>query len=85
MKIRILYFALLRDAMGREGDELDLPADVNTAGALREWLIAQGEPWASAMANRRRIRAAVNQDMADDEAELKDGDEVAFFPPVTGG
>ena len=85
MKIRILYFALLRDAMGRDGDELDVPADVNTAGVLREWLIAQGAPWASAMANRRRIRAAVNQDMADDEAALKDGDEVAFFPPVTGG
>ena len=85
MKIRIQYFALLRDAVGRESDELDVPAEVNTAGALREWLIAQGEPWATAMANRRRIRAAVNQEMAEDDAAVKDGDEVAFFPPVTGG
>ena len=85
MKIRILYFALLRDAVGRESDELDVPAEGNTAGALREWLIAQGEPWAAAMANRRRIRAAVNQEMAEDDAAVKDGDEVAFFPPVTGG
>ena len=68
MKIRILYFALLRDALGRAQEELEVPEDVTTVAGLREWL-----------------RAAVNQEMAEPDDAVKAGDEVAFFPPVTGG
>ena len=85
MKIRILYFALLRDAMGMAEETPEVPDDVTTTGALRDWLRSRGEPWATALGNQRRIRAAVNQEMADPEDSVKDGDEVAFFPPVTGG
>ncbi len=85
MKIRILYFALLRDAMGMAEETPEVPDDVTTTGALRDWLRSRGEPWATALGNQRRIRAAVNQEMADPEDSIKDGDEVAFFPPVTGG
>jgi len=85
MKVTVLYFARLREAIGRERETLELPADVATVGALRQWLIARGAPWAEAFTEIRRIRAAVAQDMAADETRLSEGAEVAFFPPVTGG
>ena len=78
MKIRILYFALLRDALGRAQEELEVPEDVTTVAGLRE-------PYAAALGNARRVRAAVNQEMAEPDDAVKAGDEVAFFPPVTGG
>ena len=85
MKVTVLYFARLREAIGRERETLELPSDVATVGALRQWLIARGAPWAEAFTEIRRIRAAVAQDMAADETRLSEGAEVAFFPPVTGG
>ena len=85
MKIEILYFAYLREQLGFDREEAELPADVRTVGALRDWLVAKGEPYATAFANLRRIRAALNEELASDDAALKEGDVVAFFPPVTGG
>jgi molybdopterin synthase sulfur carrier subunit len=85
MKVKVLYFARLREAVGRDREEVELPSGVATVAALRDWLVARGDPWASAFGEIRRIRAAVDQQMATDEAALTDGAEVAFFPPVTGG
>ncbi len=85
MKVKVLYFALLRDAMGIAEERVDVPDGVNTVGALRDWLMARGEPASTALANSRRVRAAVNQDMVESSAPIEAGDEVAFFPPVTGG
>lgn len=83
-KVKILYFASLREAVGCAGEELDLPAGVGTVGALRNHLAARGEGW-QALAAGRNVRAALNQRMAGADASLDGGDEVAFFPPVTGG
>ncbi len=85
MKVKVLYFALLRDAMGLSEERVEVPESVRTVGALRDWLMSRGEPSAGALSNSRRVRAAVNQDMVDMGAAISDGDEVAFFPPVTGG
>jgi molybdopterin synthase sulfur carrier subunit len=85
MRITVLYFARLREAIGVDRETVDVPAEVATVGALRDWLVARGAPWAEAFAGIRRIRAAVAQTMANDETRLADGVEVAFFPPVTGG
>ena len=85
MKIEILYFAYLREQLGFDSEEAQLPTDVRTVGALRDWLIGKGEPYASAFANLKRIRAALNEELASDDAAIKEGDVVAFFPPVTGG
>jgi molybdopterin synthase sulfur carrier subunit len=85
MRVTVLYFARLREAVGRDREMVELPAAIATVGALRGWLIARGEPWAEAFGGHRRIRAAVGQQMAADETPLSDGAEVAFFPPVTGG
>ena len=69
MKVKVIFFASLRDAVGTG----------------TETVIAKGEVWAHAFRNLKRIRAAVNQELAGDDAVVKEGDEVAFFPPVTGG
>jgi sulfur-carrier protein len=85
MKVTVLYFARLREAIGRDRETLELPAGVATVGALRAWLIVRGAPWAAPFTEIKRIRAAVAQDMATDDTPLAEGAEVAFFPPVTGG
>ncbi len=82
MRVNLLYFASLREALGKSGETVDLPGGVNHTGELRDWLAANGR---AALANTRNLRCAVNQDMADFTTPLADGDEVAFFPPVTGG
>jgi molybdopterin synthase sulfur carrier subunit len=85
MKVKVLFFASLREQLGRAAEELELPASVSTVAGLRAHLMARGGAWGTALADARRLRAAVNQDMAAPDAALRAGDEVAFFPPVTGG
>ena len=89
MKVKILYFASLREQLGRASEEFELPADVSTLGGLRAHLLARGGAWQAALAEGRPVRTAVNQDMvpaaAMDAAIITAGDEIAFFPPVTGG
>lgn len=85
MSIRILFFASLREALGCDEETLDgMPAGVSTVGALRDWLAARGGDW-SALSAGKAIRAAVNQTLAFPQTSVAEGDEVAFFPPVTGG
>ncbi len=84
MSVKILYFASLREALGTSGEEIDLPPSVANAGALRNHIAARGEPWA-ALARAKNPRCAVNQAMVGFDAAVTAGDEVAFFPPVTGG
>lgn len=83
--ITLLYFARLREALGTGKEQLALPAGVATLAALRAHLAQRGEVWAREMAEGRSLRAAVNQAVATADAAVADGDEVAFFPPVTGG
>jgi molybdopterin synthase sulfur carrier subunit len=85
MKLRVLYFAALRERVGRTEEAVEVPADVRTTGELQRWLADRGEPWATAFSETRRVRAAVDQAMAVPDTALHDGAEVAFFPPVTGG
>jgi len=85
LKVRVLFFASLRERLGAPAEELELAPGIHTVGALREHLRARGGPWAEVFAPARNVRAAVNQDMVQPGAPVKAGDEVAFFPPVTGG
>ena len=85
MKVKVLYVASVREKLGRDVEELDLPAGVATVGGLRSHLRARGGAWSEAMAEGKLLRAAVNQDMAQPAAAINAGDEIAFFPPVTGG
>ena len=83
--ITVLYFARLREAFGVAQEQIALPAGVRDLGSLCELLRSRGGAWAEELADGRPVRAAVNQDMGRGETPVADGDEIAFFPPVTGG
>ena len=83
--IDVLYFARLREVFGREREQVELPGNVQDVGGLTAWLRSRGETWERELAPGRPVRIAVNQDMAAADTPVGDGDEVAFFPPVTGG
>ena len=86
MSITLRYFASVREAMNCAQEAwpegVALPA---TAGAVRDVLVAQGEPWSKALAGDSVLRIAVNHHIVDASHAVGAGDEVAFFPPVTGG
>jgi sulfur-carrier protein len=84
MTVKILYFAALRETLGSDREDLDLPPGVETVAQLRTHLVERGGVW-EALGERKSLRAAVNQTIASPGQAVKDGDEVAFFPPVTGG
>ena len=84
-KVKVLYFASLREQLGTSGEEVELPEGVRTMAQLRTHLRSRGGSYEQALSERRALRMALNQDMAQPAAPLKAGDEVAFFPPVTGG
>jgi molybdopterin synthase sulfur carrier subunit len=83
--ITVLYFARLRETLGTGSEQIALPAEVRNLEGLRAMLVSRGGAWEQALAPGKPVRAAVNQIMAVGDAALADGDEVAFFPPVTGG
>jgi molybdopterin synthase sulfur carrier subunit len=83
--LKILYFAWLRERTGRAAEEIPVPDGVRTVGDLMAWLRARDAGHAAAFSNPRLVRAAVNQVFAGPDTALNPGDEVAFFPPVTGG
>jgi len=83
MKVHVRFFASLREALGAN-EKVDLPAG-STVGALRDALLARGGRHAEVLARGRAVRCALDQAMSDESAPLRDGSEVAFFPPVTGG
>ncbi len=83
--MKVLYFAWLRQRIGAASEEFDLPADVQTVDDLVGWLTAKGPGYAKGFAEPQVIRAAVNFEYVQFDHTLSNADEVAFFPPVTGG
>jgi molybdopterin synthase sulfur carrier subunit len=83
--VKLLYFAWVRQKIGMGEETLTLPAGVATLAGLAEFLVTRGGSYADVFGDTARLRAAVNQTHAGFDAPLRDSDEVAFFPPVTGG
>ena len=85
MNINILYFARIKESVNYSSENIDLPNEVKTVTALKNYLALRGENWANLFNGKQVIRAAINHSLVDDLAAISAGDEVAFFPPVTGG
>lgn len=83
--MKLIYFAWLKNKIGADSEEVTPPKEVVDVASLLEWLHGQGPAYAEALGDRRRIRVAVNQEYARPDTPLSQGDEVALFPPVTGG
>jgi sulfur-carrier protein len=85
VKVKVLFFANLREKLGIPVEVVDLPDSASTVAGLRLHLMQRGGAWQEVLADMKVVRVAVNQDMAAANAPLNHGDEIAFFPPVTGG
>jgi molybdopterin synthase sulfur carrier subunit len=83
--VRLVYFAWLRERVGKPEEEVDLPPDVTTVADLLRWLKGRGEEYAYAFENEGVVRAAINHAHVRPDASLAGAREVAFFPPMTGG
>jgi molybdopterin synthase sulfur carrier subunit len=83
--MKLLYFASLRQKIGTAEENLDPPGNVATVAQLVDWLKARGPNYAAALSNPKIVRVAVNREYVAYDAPVKPGDEVALFPPVTGG
>jgi sulfur-carrier protein len=83
--VKLLYFAWVRQKVGKSEETLALPKGVLTVRDLARHLEKMGPGYSDAFGDLSRLRAAVNQDHVDFSAPVSDGDEIAFFPPVTGG
>ena len=85
MKIKVLYFARLKEAVNYSSEDIELPEAIKTIIALKNYLSQRGEIWANLFDGKQVVRAAINHALVNDLANIQAGDEVAFFPPVTGG
>lgn len=89
MKIKLFYFARLKETLNYSTEDLELPddlyEDVLTILKLKAYLAKRGDVWGQMLMGKLKVRAAINHELVDDNALIADGDEVAFFPPVTGG
>ena len=85
MKVKVLFFASLREQLGIALEELDVSKEINSLDKLKGHLRSRGGAFEKAFGGKALVRGAVNREMVPPGAPIKAGDEVAFFPPVTGG
>ncbi|GIK99248.1 MAG: molybdopterin synthase sulfur carrier subunit [Alphaproteobacteria bacterium] len=85
IRMKLLYFAWLKSKTGIGEEDVTPPPEVSTVAELLDWLAGRGPGYAAALADRRVVRVAVNQEYAGPEHPVAIGDEIALFPPVTGG
>lgn len=83
--IDVLYFARVREALGQSHERLDRSEDLATVADLIDHLRARGGVWATTLSRDETLLTAVNQEIARADTPIRDGDEIAIFPPVTGG
>jgi sulfur-carrier protein len=85
MRLRLVYFAWVRERIGKTEEEVEIPAGIATVADLVRWLKARGEEYAYAFENEGIVRTAIDHTHVKPTASLEQAREVAFFPPMTGG
>lgn len=85
MKLKLRYFAWVRERVGKPEEEIEVPASVTTAAELMTWLAGRGEEYAHAFENAKVIRVAIDRSHVQAAAKIARASEIAFFPPMTGG
>ncbi len=85
MSVRLLYFAWLRERIGKAAEDIELPPGVATIADLVSWLSGRGEEYAHAFENPGVVRAAIDRAHVKGDATIAGAREIAFFPPMTGG
>lgn len=83
--MKVMYFAWLRERLGRDDDDVTPPETVTTVADLIDWLAERDEGFALATANRKLIRAAIDDELVDHDTPLAGARTIALFPPMTGG
>ena len=83
--MKLLYFAWVRERIGKAEEDVEVPAGVVTVGQLQAWLAGRGEEYAHAFENPKVVRAAIDKTHVKTDAKLAGAHEIAFFPPMTGG
>ena len=83
--MKLVYFAWVRERVGKAEEEVELPAEVATVGDLAAWLAGRGEEYAHAFENPKSIRAAIDKRHVRPDTAIAGAREIAFFPPMTGG
>jgi sulfur-carrier protein len=83
--VKVLYFAWVRERVGRQEEEIEPPPEVRTVGDLMTWLARRGEEYAHAFVNPKVIRAAIDRTHVKPDTRIAGAREIAFFPPMTGG
>jgi molybdopterin synthase sulfur carrier subunit len=83
--VKLRYFAWVRERVGRGEEEIALPAEIGTVADLMSWLAGRGEEYAHAFENPKIIRAAIDRNHVRPDAAIAGAQEIAFFPPMTGG
>lgn len=83
--IKILYFARIKEGLGIGQELIDIPPGAADVASLTAWLRTRGTAWQTELGPGKSLRVAINQTMVSIDAAIKDGDEIAYFPPVTGG
>jgi molybdopterin synthase sulfur carrier subunit len=85
MSVKLLYFAWVRERVGKAEEVIEPPSGIATVGDLMRWLAGRGEEYAHAFENPKIIRAAIDRSHARSDAAIAGAREIAFFPPMTGG
>lgn len=83
--IKVLYFASLREHLEQASEQMELPQNITTVGDLRQRLCERGALWSQLFDPQALIMMSLNQSICENNTSITDGDEIAFFPPVTGG